>query len=1189
MSQHLFISHSSKNDAVVKKLRELLELHGKLPWVDSREMAGGDDLQATIEHSIRTARHFLGVLSLEALSSEWVQKELKLAQEVAQERQKDGYKVISLIMPGVPKGLLTPFFPKEPLHIFLDDGPTGLSEAMPPLFAALGTQLPDDWKSATMVQADPVEELLLTLTDPKIQQQDNVRRAAAFAELSYHPADGSRQISSRRYTFTAPLGPVELEEIRWYIERYYQWPTGVFKTRADKTEQALPEWGQALYKAALSGASAREPFEAWRRTTGSRRFSVQVDGAPPEGTDTDTTALILEAASDLLALPWEIMHDGTGYLAQGGNGVRVRRRLPNRKHTTTLKADLPIRVLLVSPRPEVTDDGRDVGYLDHRVSAMPLVQAMEHLGEELVKVELLEPPTFPALQAALKRGQDEEDPYEIVHFDGHGVYDRQVGLGALCFEDPRDSQELKKRRLKLVHATVLAAELRAYGVPLIYLDACQTAQATADPKASVAAKLLEEGVGSVVAMSHTVLVETARRFVEPFYQSLAEGQRVGEAMLAGQAALFGDAYRFKIMGAGDLTLQDWFVPVLYQEADDPQLLTVKVGEPAARLASKRRELQLGQLPPAPTHTFVGRSRMLLYVERLLAQANYAVIQGSGGMGKTALATELTRWLVRSGRYARAVFVNVEPQNVQDIKGVLDVIGRQLVPQYTVAQYGNDQAAALQPVERALRDFPTLILLDNLESVLPDHEGHNPAGVADVTELLKLCQKLLAADQHCRLLFTTREPLPAPFAEPKYTIELGRLSTPEAIQLVERVMAQHGWAPPVTDNATTPEEITELVETVHCHPRALVLLAREVAAGVRATTQNVAQLMATLHQQNPTDRENSLYASVELSLRRLPPNVRELVNRFAVFHGGGNVVIMAAVLGLKPDAMDAVAEQLVGVGMAESQEYGYLRLDPALPDYVKWGQPPEQLAELEAAWAEAMTQLVAFLYEQRSKDSTLASRLTLLELPNLLALLDRLAQQVEADSSTAEEVSRIAGRIEELLAPLNRPQALARAVALRERTAALLPEWGHRRFEHERLDIQRLYDQGQLQPAYDQARALLDQAKAVGPTAYEHADYDLAMAHMMLGRVLLRDGQAAPALELLVDAQRLFEALGEEGESMASASLTSQADCVKTLGRLEEAAERYEAAIERDEKTGVCPGCGGRQGATGLGAPAARTV
>ena len=54
---------------------------------------------------------------------------------------------------------------------------------------------------------------------------------------------------------------------------------------------------------------------------------------------------------------------------------------------------------------------------------------------------------------------------------------------------------------------------------------------------------------------------------------LAAGPRVGQAMLAGQQALYGDTYRLKIMGAGELRLQDWFVPVLYQEEQDPQLFT----------------------------------------------------------------------------------------------------------------------------------------------------------------------------------------------------------------------------------------------------------------------------------------------------------------------------------------------------------------------------------------------------------------------------------------------------------------------------------------------------------------------------------------------------------------------------------------------------------------------------------------
>jgi len=79
----------------------------------------------------------------------------------------------------------------------------------------------------------------------------------------------------------------------------------------------------------------------------------------------------------------------------------------------------------------------------------------------------------------------------------------------------------------------------------------------------VASELLRVGVASVVAMSHSALVETARRFAAAFYQALAAGGRVGDAMLAGQHGLKEDDFRGRIFGGGALRLQDWFVPVLF--------------------------------------------------------------------------------------------------------------------------------------------------------------------------------------------------------------------------------------------------------------------------------------------------------------------------------------------------------------------------------------------------------------------------------------------------------------------------------------------------------------------------------------------------------------------------------------------------------------------------------------------------
>src|SRR2546427_3152441 len=237
---------------------------------------------------------------------------------------------------------------------------------------------------------------------------------------------------------------------------------------------------------------------------------------------------------------------------------------------------------------------------------------------------------------------------------------------------PARQSEAARAEMAFVDAREMASLVRQHRIPLVCLDACQSAQAETDPTASVAARLLEEGVTSVVAMSHSVLVETARRFVQAFYAALAEGARVGQAMLAGQQALYGDPYRGKIMGAGDLHLRDWFVPVLYQEERDLQLITALLPQAVRQLQAQQRRLSLGALPEPPPHHFQGRSRELLTLERLLHDHPYAVVHGQGGMGKTTLAVELARWLVRTGRFRRAAFVSLE--TVSDVRSVLDSLG-----------------------------------------------------------------------------------------------------------------------------------------------------------------------------------------------------------------------------------------------------------------------------------------------------------------------------------------------------------------------------------------------------------------------------------------------------------------------------------------------------------------------------------
>ena len=909
MSGKIFVSHATADDGFVKRLREALERANLPVWVDSRVQTGGDELLADVKEAIEQARAVLVVLSPNTVNSSWVRTEVQLARRVKKRRGKSGYKVIPILLPGIEQKALGLWFDKEPLAIKITVGPGGIEQALPSLFAALGEQLPDDLQPPEVREAAPVADLILELTDLKVETvQPGARRAVAKARLVFDPPQsGAPSIRSRPFRFVAPLGGIEADELTWYVERYPQWPVGTVVTdRARAVERNLETWGQALFKEAIGQKQeGRAAFDAWRSAGGGtdRRFSVLVDdNMLAEATD-DQSEQARAAATSLLALPWELIHDGSGFLFAGGRGARVRRCLPNEQPKPPIESSPPLRVLLLSPRPE---EDR-VPYIDHRVSARPLVEALTPLGE-LAELSILNPPTFAALSAELDRAEKSGRPYHVVHFDGHGVFDRarrdgpggRQGLGALVFEHPDDVRKTFKRRSELVDCQTLSGLIKDRRVPLFFLEACQTAHAETDPTSSVAGTLLQGGAASVAAMSHSVLVETARRFVGPFYKALLEGERVGQAMLAGQKALHDDSNRGRGFG-GDLKLQDWFVPVLFQEETDPQLVRQV---PAARVQEeiqKQRRLAVGKVPEPPPHSFVGRSRELLAAERLLlrpvpeGQHRFVVLRGEGGEGKTALACELARWLVASQRFQRAAFASLE--NSTGARSLLQTIGEQLVPRFA-ADVGADEKREWQLVERALRDHPTLLVIDNVESILPPYGwaagagGEEPAGFDPdlLEEILGLCRKLVETGG-TSLVFTSRSPLSVPFDDRGRELDVGRLSKSEALELVGKVLGEGGRIPGTRTDLESREKVEDLVEALGGHARSLVLIARELRAGRRLndTTADIRQIMADLHRRFPNDREQSLFASVELSLRKLPPELRAKLPPLGVFHGGGNVV------------------------------------------------------------------------------------------------------------------------------------------------------------------------------------------------------------------------------------------------------------------------------------------------------------
>jgi tetratricopeptide (TPR) repeat protein len=1187
MPKKIFISHTTADDHFVTDLRKALENQGLDVWIDSQNLRGGDTLKTEIESAINDASAFIVVISEKVFRTRWVKKEVSFALKVL---QPQNIPIVPILIDGLPPDTLDFFFDDEPVAIQIKNN---LQESMPQILAALGKELPTEVDPEIAIDDNPLEELVLKLTDPSIQEIEGKRRAIATAQLIYKSST-TRDIESKRFSFTAPLGPIEMNDLEWYLEKFSIWPIGVFQKKAVRIEDQFPKWGKSLFDAAMPSL-CQQVLKGWDKINenSDRRFSVLVDDELPDGAQTDQQRQTKQAATLLLALPWELLHDGTSYVMMGAKPLTVRRQLVNRKAFDIYVAEPPVRVLLVSPRPE--DDA--AGYIDHRASAMPLVNALDSLGNQ-AELTILSPPTFAALERELTSARKANKPFHVVHFDGHGVYQKDIGLGGLCFESSKSVPAFHKRKSAIVNADKIAEIMRDHRIPLVFLEACQTAAAEIDPATSVAAALLDNGIASVVAMTHSVLVVTAQKFVTEFYQALVKGERVGACMTAGQKALKLEPDRGSIFGAGKLELQDWFVPILLQEKEDPRLFKRLPSEAMKDIQKTERQKQMGQLPDPPDHSFVGRSRELLSLERLLSEQSVAVIQGEGGEGKTTLAVELARWLVLTARMDQAVFVSVERN--PDIRAMIDSIGQQLLNNYSVAEYGQDiWGAALQPVDRKLKENRTVIVFDNMESILPTMQGLMTVDPQIIQDVVQLSQHVLNIGS-TRIIFTSREPLPPPFDKQSQICHLGRLSTTDAIQLVKEAMKQAQLMPKEMPDGSPDPDVERLVTSVNCHARSLVLLAPHVhKLGVDQTGDALNQLMAELHAQYPDDRERSLYASVELSLRRLPEDVRQAVDLLAVFHGGVNARVWSEIKTSRTNinklknyiknlfrkessvyiSFQTLQTELTRTGLAQPYPHDHMRLHPALAPYLKTRLSSAHIAKAQEKWAQGMKSLANFLYKQRSENTQLSAELTLLELPNLMALLDYTQQREDA-----EAIVDIAGDIEGLLEFLDRRQILQQVVAVREKAEKGLKAWNNTSFNAAKNQIERLLEKGSFGPAQTAAQDLLKKSLDAGEDAYPEAAYNIAMANKLLGSVLKMSGASEPALTYLESARTQFDRLGRDGnksaQRMASACLTEQGDCLRNLGRLDEAAAAYEESIALSEKLGDLRGAAVGKGQLG---------
>ncbi len=286
--------------------------------------------------------------------------------------------------------------------------------------------------------------------------------------------------------------------------------------------------GLGLYSAITADAGLRDLLTANLAESSALRLRLQIE--PP----------------DLRRLPWEALyHDPAGFLIF--NAVSITRFIAvGLQRAQPIVTQLPLRILVVSAMPS------ELPQLNFAAERNNLTSALaDEEAKGWVKLEFVEHATRDKVRAALTTF----NPHAL-HFSGHGKFAEDKS--ALAFEDQYgDLDSVTPDDAAILFGGL--ADLR-----LIVLNACETAiDSTAQPLTGIAPKILQRtGIPAVVAMQAPIFDRAAIAFSRAFYNQLAQGRTVDEAMYEGRLAIYNN----------NSASASFAIPVLFLSSDNGLLI-----------------------------------------------------------------------------------------------------------------------------------------------------------------------------------------------------------------------------------------------------------------------------------------------------------------------------------------------------------------------------------------------------------------------------------------------------------------------------------------------------------------------------------------------------------------------------------------------------------------------------------------
>jgi len=487
-------------------------------------------------------------------------------------------------------------------------------------------------------------------------------------------------------------------------------------------------------------------------------------------------------------------------------------------------------------------------------------------------------------------------------------------------------------------------------------------------------------------------------------------------------------------------------------------------------------------------------------------------------------------------------------------------------------------AALAQLQSALSTRPTLLIADNLESLLST--GDAPLKRAARSELWHILREL--ATLAAGILLISRDPL------------VGEDQLAPGAHLATRLLEDLG-----IDRARAPyADLRDLLLHLDHHPLAIQLVLptlRERA--LDAIRTEFVTLLPSFTDDHTRGRNRSLLASLDYSLRRLTDTQRAWLPRLALFEGGADEDSLLSIteipeaewsdlrLALEQAAL-LTPEPIVGCPIL------FFRFHPVLTPYLR-SQPGAATADpaLRERFARRYVAVAIDLHHHDHQHPQAVRALVSKEVPNLCRALALLLES--GDQEQLEEATNLVDRLAFFLTTLGRwcerdalrqqvTATLARGLATEAGEAAPLSATPgaltQAEYLHEGgLGVDEL-GRGNLRAATVRFRQLLSRIEALpagvprGTGSYQHS---LILAQLAL---CLRDsGQLTVAENHLRQALAIMDALFQQQPEnpdyldQRSGMLTDLATVLRRQGRYSQAREVYLQALKIYQRLNHLPG------------------